>query len=123
FYDLKRYNDVLAANDRALALRPDLAPAWLCRADTLKLLRRNKEAIAAYRQALKFGGNVEIIKYSLAGLGEEPQPEAPPEHYVVSVFDSYAENFDTDLVHNLKYRIPVVIAGAIKQFVVSSDLD
>jgi predicted TPR repeat methyltransferase len=42
----------LAAYDRALALEPDLAEAWLGRGDMLNVVGRNDEALVAYDQAV-----------------------------------------------------------------------
>jgi predicted TPR repeat methyltransferase len=123
FFDLKRWDDALAAYDKALALNPQSHDAWFGRAHVLKLLKRGQDAIAAYREARRFGGDVEVIDYCLAGLGEAPSPIAPPEQYVVSLFDAYAERFDHDLVGNLKYSIPVSLAEAIKRFVPAGALD
>jgi predicted TPR repeat methyltransferase len=123
FNDRKRYDEALAAYDKAVALNPDFAPAWLCRGDMLRSMRRPEESIAAYQQALKLGGDAELIQYCLGALGEGRQPDASPENYVVNLFDSYAENFDQDLVVNLKYRIPGQLADTVKRFVTSGGLD
>jgi predicted TPR repeat methyltransferase len=123
FHDLKRYDDALAAYDKALALNPDFASAWIGRGDALRLLRRAQDSIEAYRQALKLGGDVESITYYLAALGAEPRPAAPPERFVANLFDSYAENFEQDLVVNLKYGMPILLADAIKRYASSNTLD
>src|SRR5262249_50146641 len=123
YHDLKRYDDGLAAYDHAIALSPRFAQAWQCRGDALVALRRVDEAIAAYRQALALGGNAELIKYFLAALGAEPPPVVPPQHYIVDLFDAYADHFEQELVDKLKYRTPRVLAEAIKRFVPSHKLD
>ena len=43
---------ILAAYDRALAIKPDLAEAWLGRGNILNLVGRNDEALAAYDRAV-----------------------------------------------------------------------
>ena len=40
------------AYDKALALKPDFAEAWLGRGDVFKKLKRHVEAFAAYDKAL-----------------------------------------------------------------------
>lgn len=122
-HDRKRYEEALAAYDKALALDPAIANAWRGRGDALRFLHRPEEAIAAYRRALACGGEAESIKYYLAALGAEPMPPAMPERFVASLFDAYADNFDKDLVENLKYQTPVLLAEAIRQHASSSDLD
>ena len=52
FYNLKRYDDALAAYEKALALKPDLAEAWFGRGNVFYDLKRHDEAFAAYDKAL-----------------------------------------------------------------------
>jgi predicted TPR repeat methyltransferase len=110
FYDLKRYDTALAGFDKALMLSPDLARAWHSRGDVLRTLRRSDEAIAAYQQAGK-------------GLGALPMPVAPPERYIVELFDGFAAQFDQDLIGKLKYRIPEALADVMRRFAPAHPLD
>jgi predicted TPR repeat methyltransferase len=112
-YDLKRYHEALAAFDRAIELKAGLANAWLGRGDALRELGQGADAIAAYRQALALGGNADMIRYSLAALGAEPSPALSPQHYIVGLFDMYAETFDRDLVDKLNYQSPRLLAQLI----------
>ena len=120
FHDRKNFIEALAAYDRALALEPALANAWVGRGHALRQLKRASESIAAYRHALTVGGDAESIKFYLAALGVEPLPVASPRGFVANLFDGYAENFDRDLIENLKYRTPLLVADAIKRHVSSS---
>ena len=52
FADLKRYDEALAAYDRALSIKPDLAEAWLGRGKVFADLRRYDEGFAAFDRAL-----------------------------------------------------------------------
>ena len=47
----KRYDEAFAAYDKALALKPDLAEAWLGRGNVFTELKRYDEAFAAYDKA------------------------------------------------------------------------
>src|SRR5262249_9777892 len=116
-YDLKRYHEALVAFDRAIVLKAGLANAWLGRGDALRVMGQGTDAIAAYRQALAFGGNATMIRYSLAALGAEPLPAQSPQHYIVGLFDSYAETFDRDLVDKLDYQSPRLLAQLIARTV------
>ena len=51
FTELKRYDEAFAAYDKALALKPDLAEAWLGRGNVFTELKRYDEAFAAYDKA------------------------------------------------------------------------
>src|SRR5262249_48196813 len=52
FVNLKRFDEALAAYDKALAVKPDLAGAWLGRGIVLTELKRYDETFAAYDNAL-----------------------------------------------------------------------
>ena len=52
FFDLKHYDEALAAYDKALALKPDLENAWVGRGNVFYELKRYDEALAAYDKAL-----------------------------------------------------------------------
>jgi predicted TPR repeat methyltransferase len=123
FRVLNRFGEALAAYDKALAQNPDSAGAWIGRGDALRLLKRPQDSIEAYRQALKLGGEVESIQYCLAALGAEQRPAAPPGRFVADLFDSYADDFEHDLIVNLKYGIPEALADAVKRFASSKSLD
>ena len=58
--DLKRYDEALAAYGKALALKPDLADAWLGSGNVFTDHKRYDEALAAYDKTL-------ALKPDLAG--------------------------------------------------------
>jgi predicted TPR repeat methyltransferase len=116
-YDLKRYGEALVAFDLAIALKSDLSNAWLGRGDVLRMTGRAPDAIAAYRRALALGGNAELITYYLAALGAEPSPGLSPQRYIVGLFDMYADTFDRDLIDNLNYQSPRLLAQIIARTV------
>ena len=116
-YDLKRYPEALTAFDRAIALKAGLANAWLGRGDALRTMAQGADAIAAYRQALALGGNADMIHYSLAALGAEPPPALSPQRHIIGLFDMYAGTFDHDLIDNLNYQSPRLLAQLIARTV------
>ena len=52
FADLKGYDEALAAYDKAIAFKPDLAGGWLGRGNVFLHLKDYDEALAAYDKAL-----------------------------------------------------------------------
>ncbi|MBW4495602.1 MAG: tetratricopeptide repeat protein [Oscillatoria princeps RMCB-10] len=52
-YNLKRYEEALAAYQKASQIRPDYAEAWKERGKTLYILKRHSEALDAYEKAIQ----------------------------------------------------------------------
>jgi len=46
---------------------------------------------------------------------DAPTPTAPPAGYVASLFYEYAEKFDKHLLETLEYRVPALLAEAIRR--------
>lgn len=123
FYERKNFTEALAAYDQAVAIEPNMLGAWLGRGDALRFLNRTDDAVAAYRRALMLGADPESINFYLAGLGVGTSPATSPQRFVTTLFDNYADNFEHDLVKNLNYHSPEVLAGTIKRYASSSGLD
>lgn len=102
---LNRNEEAVLSADRAIAIRPDYMEAHLNRAHAMDTLKRYEEAIFSYQEAARCGGNKEEIRYYLAALGAQPAPKKSPLSYVESLFDLYAERFDSSLL-GLGYGIP-----------------
>ncbi|OUL35504.1 serine/threonine-protein kinase [Nostoc sp. 106C] len=52
-YDLQRYQDALAAYNKAVDIRPNYAQGWYGRGNSLSALKQYKEALAAYDKAIQ----------------------------------------------------------------------
>ena len=50
----------------------------------------------------------------LAATGHAAVPETPPTAYVETLFDAYAPTFEIALLERLEYRVPELLANAIK---------
>jgi predicted TPR repeat methyltransferase len=112
---LGRLDAALHSYERALVLKPDYANAHHYRANTLRSLHRNEEAIDAYRQALALGADQQQVSFALAALGAGDAPVASPAGYVRDLFDQYAGHFDEHLVDRLGYRTPALLDAAIRK--------
>jgi predicted TPR repeat methyltransferase len=110
---LKILDQALQDYDRAIELEPATAKHHSDRGETLLMLRRPDEAALAFRRALDLGGDPAELVYTLASLGAHTTPETAPSHYVVSLFDWYADHFDEHLQKSLKYRTPALICEQI----------
>lgn len=107
----------LDSYERALALQPGYALAQHYRANVLRALGRNQDAIAAYRAALALGADAAEIGFALAALGEGQTPAAAPQDYIKGLFDQYAGHFDRHLVEVLGYRTPALLEELLDRHV------
>jgi predicted TPR repeat methyltransferase len=100
----------LVSYERALAVNPCLAQAWSNRGGILREMKRNEEAAEAFKQAITHGADPELHRYYLASVSAQPVPSSAPGHYVETLFDDYAEQFDAHLVGVLGYRAHSTLA-------------
>lgn len=107
--------------DTALALAEDARLAGLTDACTFGLkghvlssLGRHDEAADAYAEALKLGPEDPYVRHLVAASGVRPGAAHAPADYVRTVFDGYADRFESHLI-GLGYRIPGVIHAAIRK--------
>ncbi len=99
--------------EQALELAPGWAAGWF-RLGEYREKAGQDTAAQAYRRALElepedvFGATLK-----LAVIGAEVAPDQPPSRYVESLFDEYAERFDTALVEKLDYSVPGKLAALV----------
>ena len=102
---LGRHGDALASFQRVVALDPSRADAWSGYGTLARELGRLDDAAHAFREALRHGADPGLHEYYLASVVEgAPPPSAPPREYVQTLFDEYADEFETHLVSVLHYR-------------------
>lgn len=101
---------------QALEIVPDWVPGLFRLGEMEEKAGHLEAAAEAWRGVLgadpddRFGASLK-----LASLGLTAQPDTPPVAYVESLFDAYAPTFDTALVEKLDYRVPELLADAIKR--------
>jgi predicted TPR repeat methyltransferase len=101
--------------EQALELTPGWAAGWFRLGEY-----REKAGLAsaehAYRRALELEpDDVFGATLKLAVIGAEAAPDQPPSRYVESLFDEYADRFDTALVKKLDYSVPGKLAALIAE--------
>jgi len=115
---LERPLEALRAYEDALVIDATLAEAWSQRGSLLRDAGQLAEAARSFQQALKHGGDEELNRFYLASVTEQTVPERPPLAYVETLFDEYADNFQSHLVEGLNYQAhrtllaPLVESGA-----------
>ncbi|WP_428541976.1 tetratricopeptide repeat protein [Rhodopila sp.] len=80
----------------------------------LSTLGRHDEAALAYQDALKLGPEDPYVRHLVVSSGAMPDAKRAPEDYVRTVFDGYADRFESHLI-SLGYRIP----GALRTMLAS----
>lgn len=115
---LGREEEALAAYEQALRLLPGNAEVHNSYGNLLSELGRYVEALAAYERALAINPHyVEAHnnKYCLAAMGTGEMPSRSPEQFIIQLFDSCADEFDSRLVGKLKYQVPWLLFDAVSR--------
>lgn len=99
----------------------ELTPGWplgrLRLGEYLEISGQCDAAAALYRDlSAENGDDVYGAGLKLAALGRAPVPESPPPAFVESLFDQYADRFETALVERLSYGVPALIDGMLEGF-------
>jgi predicted TPR repeat methyltransferase len=103
-----RVAEGLVASSKAVILGPRDSESRdnVCRA--LILLGKLEEAAQLYREWLAEEPDNVIIRHHLASIVDATPPERAPDAYVQTVFDGFANSFDTKLA-SLRYRAPELV--------------
>ena len=88
---------------------------------SLYTLGRHDEAREVYRDWLQREPDNPIPRHMLAATGGADIPPRADEAYVRNVFDGFADSFDEQLLKNLDYRAPEVLADALGGVLPSAD--
>ncbi|GLQ91197.1 tetratricopeptide repeat protein [Dyella acidisoli] len=80
---------------------------------SLYALHRQEEAAQVYRDWLIREPEHPVPRHMLAACGGAEAPSRAGDDYVRKVFDGFADSFDEQLLKNLNYRAPQVLAEAL----------
>lgn len=106
--------EAVASHRKAISLNPDYADAYSNLAGVLRSQDKLDEALACYQKQASLAPEDKLAQHHIASLTGNNTERAPVQ-YVESVFDAYAEKFDTHLQHVLKYEIPEKLMALITQ--------
>jgi len=91
---------------------------------TLYMSGRHEEAAQVHRDWVAREPGNPIPRHMLAACGGAPAPGRADDEYVRRVFDGFAASFDEQLLSNLDYRAPQLVADALAPlFAQAPDLD
>ncbi|WP_426664788.1 tetratricopeptide repeat protein [Rhodanobacter aciditrophus] len=99
----------------ACALEPRFVQALEALSVSLYVLGRTDEAVQVYRDWLVREPDNPIPRHMLAACGGAEAPQRAGDAYVRDIFDRFADSFDEQLLQNLDYRAPQVLADALAQ--------
>ncbi|WP_115007685.1 tetratricopeptide repeat protein [Xanthomonas campestris] len=98
---------------QACTLSPEHLLAREALGTGLYLLGEHQQAQAVYREwLLRDPGNA-VATHMLAACGGTAAPPRAGDVYVRELFDGFADSFDEQLLHNLDYRAPQLLADAL----------
>ena len=113
---LERPAEALQSLDEALALDATLADAWSQRGSLLRDAGRHAEAALCFEQALTHGADESLHRFYLASVrGGDATPPQPPRAYVETLFNEYADDFQTHLVEQLRYQAHQTLLAPLRE--------
>lgn len=112
YVELDRYEDAVHAYREALRLDSRHLFAYKQLGLTLYRLGRLQEAETVYRDWLALSPDHPVALHMLAACSGEAVPQRAADNYVRTLFDQFAESFDTHLA-DLDYRAPALLAQAV----------
>src|SRR5206468_5870449 len=110
---LKQHQKALASYDRAIELSPGERGFYLAKVSMCEELDELGLAVDTLRMAEQRLGSGAALQFHLSRLAAKPAPHAAPEAYIRSLFDDYADNFESHLVEQLQYRGPELIEARL----------
>lgn len=98
---------------RAWELDPDNLRALRLLGVVLYSMGDGEAAVQVYRDWLQRVPDDPLALHMLAACGGAPPPGRAGDRYVRELFDGFASSFDEQLLHNLDYRAPQLLADAL----------
>ena len=110
-----RFDVAIRCYKKILDLDPDYDDAVWGLAEACYGDRDLKEALRWYRTYSEKYPDDHEARHMVAALGEGPKPPRASDAYVRETFDSFAEDFDRQLLEDLDYRAPKLIHALFRE--------
>ncbi len=108
--------NALTSYRKAIEIQPDYASPHLNLGISLQKSEQFKEAEEHYNKVLKIQPENKTAKFMLQSIGGFETPDAAPVEHVRSIFDQCAQNFETILVEELKYKTPELLFNIVRPY-------
>lgn len=105
---------VVACLRRAVELDPDHVEALRLLGVVHYALGEREQARQVYARWLERDPDEPVARHMLSACGGAPPPDRADDGYVRKVFDQFAGSFDQQLLHNLDYRAPQLVADMLE---------
>lgn len=102
--------------EQALALRPVDAYVWQLLIESIRQQKRVKDVQQRLRQALSKHPEHPILKFFLL-LAIGQQPSLPPQAFITSFYDGFAEQYDHHQRNVVSYSAPEKVATALRKHI------
>ncbi len=101
---------------RCIKSNPDLVDAHYNLGVTLHDLKLLPDAIESLQRTIELAPGHTAAGHMLAALSGET-PDSAPQQFVTNLFDQYSNNFETDLVKRLEYKIPTRLRELFSEYI------
>ena len=116
FQHKRNYNRAAECFRRAIALNPKYVNAYNSLGAVMVDLGNPEEAAECYQKSMvidKHNADARHMLNALKNMKNEPVPQ----QYIRDLFDTYAPNFDADLIYKLNYKIPKELRSLLDQHI------
>ena len=105
---------------RLLHINPDYFPAHNNLGVAFLAKQHVGFALRHFQEALRIQPNNVAIQHTIKVLSQNQHLLASPPDYITSLFDAYADHYDSHLLNALDYQVPDILYKAIKKCIALS---
>ncbi len=107
---IQYYQRTVSADPDLFAAHNNLGVAFLAR-------QHSGLAMEHFQKALSLQPKNEAIAYTVNALSKNKRLLAAPPDYIQSLFDAYADHYESHLLHALDYKLPAIFEKALTPFI------
>lgn len=110
----QQWDDAIRSFQAVVAIDPKHAQAYFGLGSVYAEQGTRDAAVAHFQRGLEFDPHNEQIQFHISHLTGS-SPATAPTDYVRSLFDDYADHFDSHLVGELSYQAPTLVHAAVME--------